>query len=81
MSMNEALKTEFLERRVAELEKALTDADREMHEVVQRMNMAQIEVMELQSARDEAMRQTRSLETQIAAESEKAGSLMRFLPI
>ena len=51
MSMNEALRTEFLERRVAELEAALGDADKEMQEVVGRMNMAQIEVMELQSAR------------------------------
>lgn len=51
MSMNEALRTEFLERRVAELEAALGDADHEMGEVVERMNRAQIEVMELQSAR------------------------------
>lgn len=51
MTMNEALRTEFLEKRVAELERALRDADEEMQEVVQRMNQAQIEVMELQSAR------------------------------
>jgi len=51
MSMNEALRTEFLERRVAELETALGDAEGEMGEVVERMNRAQIEVMELQSAR------------------------------
>ena len=51
MSMNEALRTEFLEMRVEELERALADADKEMEEVVQRMNLAQIEVMELQSAR------------------------------
>lgn len=51
MSMNEALRTEFLETRVEELEKALAEADGEMQEVVQRMNLAQIEVMELQSAR------------------------------
>lgn len=51
VSMNEALRTEFLEKRVAELESALGDADREMQEVVERMNMAQIEVLELQSAR------------------------------
>lgn len=51
MSMNEALRTEFLERRVADLERALAEADREMQEVVQRMNKAQIEVLELQSAR------------------------------
>ena len=51
MKMNEALRTEYLERRVIELEKALSEADGEMQEVVQRMNMAQIEVMELQSAK------------------------------
>ena len=51
MSMGEALRTEFLEKRVTELEGALGEADSEMEEVVQRMNAAQIEVMELQSAR------------------------------
>lgn len=51
MSMTEALRTEFLEKRVEELEAALREADREMEEVVQRMNAAQIEVGELQSAR------------------------------
>lgn len=51
MSMNEALRTEFLERKVSELERALADADKEMEEVVSRMNTAQIEVMELQTAR------------------------------
>ncbi len=51
MSLNKALRTEFLETRVEELERALRDADKEMEEVVSRMNMAQIEVMELQSAR------------------------------
>ena len=51
ISLDEALKTEFLEKRVAELERALGEADKEMEEVVGRMNQAQIEVMELQSAR------------------------------
>lgn len=51
MSMTEALRTEVLERKVVELEGALGDADKEMEEVVGRMNLAQIEVMELQSAR------------------------------
>lgn len=51
MSMTEALRTEFLERKVIELEGALGDADKEMEDVVGRMNMAQIEVVELQSAR------------------------------
>lgn len=51
MSLNEAMKTQFLEKRVEDLERALRDADKEMEQVVGRMNMAQIEVMELQSAR------------------------------
>ena len=51
MSMAENLRTEYLEQRVKELEGALSDAEQEMGEVVQRMNAAQIEVMDLQSAR------------------------------
>lgn len=51
MTMNEAMKTEVLEKRVKELESALKEADKEMQEVVQRMNQAQIESMELQSTR------------------------------
>ncbi|MCJ1475901.1 hypothetical protein MMC13_004565 [Lambiella insularis] len=78
MTMNEALRTEFLEKRVAELEHALRDADKEMREVVQRMNQAQIEVMDLQSARDDAMRSTKTLQARIVAENEKVGGLMRF---
>ncbi|KAI4276127.1 MAG: hypothetical protein LQ337_002708 [Flavoplaca oasis] len=77
MSMNEALRTQSLEKRVAELEGALGDADKEMEEVVGRMNLAQIEVMELQSARDEAMRQTRKLQAAIVSEREKVDSLMK----
>lgn len=48
MTISEATKTELLEKRVEELERALRDADREMEEVVGRMNIAQIEVAELQ---------------------------------
>jgi chromosome segregation ATPase len=51
MTISEATKTEVLEQRVGELEKALRDADREMEEVVSRMNMAQIEVADLQFER------------------------------
>jgi predicted nucleic acid-binding Zn-ribbon protein len=51
MSMAEATRTELLEKRVGELEKALSDADREMEEVVGRMNMAQMEVADLQFER------------------------------
>lgn len=51
MSFAEATRTEILEKRVEELEKALRDADHEMEEVVGRMNMAQIEVADLQFER------------------------------
>lgn len=76
MSMAEATKTEVLERRVQDLEKALSDADREMEEVVGRMNRAQIEVAELQFERDEAMKQTRKLQADILAEREKVKAIM-----
>lgn len=51
ISMTEAVKTDHLERKVSELEGALGDADKEMEEVISRMNQAQIEVVELQTAR------------------------------
>ena len=51
LSIAELSKADFLERRVEDLERALSDADKEMEEVVNRMNLAQIEVMELQSER------------------------------
>ena len=51
MRLDQALKTESLEKKVAELESALETADNEMQQVVGRMNTAQIEVMELQTER------------------------------
>ncbi len=51
MSLPELSRADMLEHRVQDLERALGDADREMEEVVSRMNLAQIEVMELQSQR------------------------------
>ncbi|KAI0590600.1 CCDC158 multi-domain protein [Pyrenophora tritici-repentis] len=76
MTLAEATKTEMLEKRVEELEKALRDADHEMEEVVSRMNTAQMEVAELQMERDEAMRSTRKLQAEIVAEREKVKALM-----
>ncbi|KAF2733180.1 hypothetical protein EJ04DRAFT_513388 [Polyplosphaeria fusca] len=76
MSMAEVTKTELLQQRVSELEKALSDADREMEEVVGRMNMAQIEVADLQFERDEATRETRKLQADFLAEREKVKALM-----
>ncbi|KAI5855967.1 hypothetical protein BZA05DRAFT_222646 [Tricharina praecox] len=61
LSSSDSNKTELLEKRVGELEKALEDADDEMSEVVARMAAAQIEVMNLQTERDEAVRQAKRL--------------------
>ncbi|KAL1980045.1 hypothetical protein VTN96DRAFT_4713 [Rasamsonia emersonii] len=74
--LHQAIQTEKLEMRVKELEKALRDAEFEMEEVVGRMNKAQVEVEELQSDRDEALRQTRRLEAEIMAEREKLKAVM-----
>lgn len=51
VNLQQALKTEYLENKVAELEKALAEAEKEMGEVVGRMNTAQIGVAELESER------------------------------
>ena len=75
MALSHALKTEQLEAKVGELEQALSQADREMQQVVQRMNTAQIEVADLQTEKDEALRQTRRLQAAIMAEREKVQSL------
>lgn len=50
-TMAEKSRSEELEKKVRQLERALKDADEEMEEVVGRMNMAQIEVAELQGER------------------------------
>ncbi|KIW64342.1 hypothetical protein PV04_09284 [Phialophora macrospora] len=76
IALQQALKTEYLENKVAELEKALAEAEKEMGEVVGRMNTAQMGVAELESERDEALRQTRRLEAAITAEREKVQTLL-----
>ena len=68
VSVSEDSKVEFLKTRVLGLEAALADADREMEEVVGRMNIAQIEVMELQNEREEAVRETKRLQKVIEEE-------------
>jgi chromosome segregation ATPase len=72
MTVSEDSKMEFLKQRVVELESALVDADKEMEEVVGRMNIAQIEVMELQNEREEAVRETRRLQKKIEEERIRA---------
>ena len=68
MSVSEESKMGFLKQRVTELETALSEADKEMEEVVGRMNIAQMEVMELQNEREEAVRETRRLQKAIEQE-------------
>ncbi|KFY53327.1 hypothetical protein V496_07704 [Pseudogymnoascus sp. VKM F-4515 (FW-2607)] len=68
MNVGEESRVGMLKSRVEELERALGEADREMEEVVGRMNVAQIEVMELQNEREEAVRATRMLERKVEEE-------------
>ncbi|KAI5800128.1 hypothetical protein EDC01DRAFT_612749 [Geopyxis carbonaria] len=67
--------TEVLEKRVSELERALSDADNEMAEVVGRMNIAQMEVLDLQTERDEAVRLTRRLQTALVTQRARYAGL------
>ncbi|KAI9710971.1 MAG: hypothetical protein M1820_002408 [Bogoriella megaspora] len=76
ISVADSTRTERLEKRVRDLETALSNADQEMQEVVGRMNMAQMEVAELQSERDDAINKTRKLQVQIDAERQKVEDLM-----
>ncbi|KAI9038761.1 uncharacterized protein KD926_010496 [Aspergillus affinis] len=76
MPLTQAIQSEALEQRVKELERLLREADNEMSEVVSRMNRAQIDVAELQSDRDDALRQTRRLQSEIQAEREAFKALM-----
>jgi chromosome segregation ATPase len=72
MSVSEDSKMDFLKQRVIDLEGALAEADKEMEEVVGRMNVAQIEVMELQNEREEAVRETKRLQKKIEDERVRA---------
>ncbi|BFZ60110.1 hypothetical protein YB2330_001132 [Saitoella coloradoensis] len=56
---------EVLEGRVKELEHALKEAETECLDVIERMQMAQIEIIELVGERDEARRKLRTLETKM----------------
>ncbi|KAH8817030.1 hypothetical protein F5884DRAFT_242103 [Xylogone sp. PMI_703] len=72
MTVSEDSKMEFLKQRVVDLETALATADKEMEEVIGKMNVAQIEVMELQNEREEAMRETRRLQKLVDQERMKS---------
>ncbi|PTB76149.1 hypothetical protein M440DRAFT_1422274 [Trichoderma longibrachiatum ATCC 18648] len=72
-SLEEEADMKTLRARVLELEKALGEAEDEMQEVVARMNMAQVEVLNLQEDREAAVRETRRLEELLKKEQSKAG--------
>ena len=51
----------MMETRIKELESALQESSEEMGDVVRKMQMAQIEMIELAGERDEALRRERRL--------------------
>ncbi|KAL6694881.1 hypothetical protein J3F84DRAFT_395236 [Trichoderma pleuroticola] len=72
-SLEEEADMKTLRARVLELEKALAEAEDEMQEVVAKMNMAQVEVLNLQEDREAAVRETRRLAELLKKEQSKAG--------
>ncbi|KAJ5985329.1 hypothetical protein N7522_012525 [Penicillium canescens] len=77
--LTDVVQAEVLERRVKDLEKLLRDADMEMEEVVGRMNRTQIDVAQLQTDREDSLRQTRQLQAEIQAERDALKSLINAL--
>jgi chromosome segregation ATPase len=71
-SLEEQIDVPGLRKRVEELERALIEAEREMEEVVGRMNGAQMEVAELESAREHVVRENRRLMGVLEAERLKS---------
>lgn len=68
----DAAEIEVLRAKVRELEAALAIAEAEMQEVIGRMSAAQIEVLNLQEEREEAVRETRRVQKLLEAEQVKA---------
>ncbi|KAJ5767105.1 uncharacterized protein N7511_004721 [Penicillium nucicola] len=77
--LTDVVQAEVLERRVKDLEKLLRDADMEMEQVVGRMNRTQIHVAQLQTDREDALRLTRQLQSEIQTERDALRSLMNAL--
>jgi chromosome segregation ATPase len=63
---------EVLRAKVRELEAALAIAEAEMQEVIGRMSAAQIEVLNLQEEREDAVRETRRVQKLLEAEQVRA---------
>lgn len=76
MALHEALRTEYLEHKVGELEKALAETENEIGKIVSKMNQAQMNVADLEAERDEALRLTRQLEAQVQEERVRYASLV-----
>jgi len=79
VALHEALRTEYLENKVTELEKALADTEGEIENIVGKMNVAQINVAELEAERDEALRLTRKLESEVQSERVRYAELIKTL--
>ena len=75
-SLYQASKTAILQKRVDELESALTDADSEMKNVVHTIESSQEEIAELQGEREDASKQMRALQAEIQAEKSRAAQWM-----
>lgn len=73
-SVADDIKIGKLWQKITDLEKALSNSDSEMELVVGRMNAAQIQVMNLQNDREEALRETKRLQQAIDLEKAKATS-------
>ncbi|OQE17253.1 hypothetical protein PENSTE_c021G03221 [Penicillium steckii] len=71
----EVIQAESLEKHIKGLERLLREADMEMEEAVGRMNHAQVDVAQLQSDRDEALRETRRLQADIQTERDALKAL------
>ncbi|KAK5939210.1 hypothetical protein PMZ80_008513 [Knufia obscura] len=79
MALHEALRTEYLENKVTELEQALADTEGEIGDIVGKMNEAQVNVAELEAERDEALRLTRMLEKEVQGERTRYAELIKTL--
>lgn len=71
-SFEEEAQIKTLKANVIQLERALSDAETEMQEVVAKMSSAQIEVLNLQEEREAAVRETRRLQRVLESEQVKS---------
>lgn len=79
MALHEALRTEYLENKVTDLERTLADTEAEIGKIVGKMNEAQVNFADLEAERDEALRMTRKLESEVQNERERYAELIKTL--